>query len=169
MGGSPHPISNRVAAAVHTAYMYQKKQEPAPADCLQSNMFEVFDKEKGAWATIAAITDMALGGDDVRIQRSEVARWLGAIGLQSKYVFKREAKPQATAELLDKPFSTRERDTLLTIIAVLCKEAKVDYTKHSKAAGFIQSTAATMGVAIGETTIENHLKKIPDALATRMK
>ena len=68
-----------------------------------------------------------------------------------------------------KPLMTRERETLLTIIAVLCKEAKLDYTKHAKTAGFIQSTAAIMGVAIGETTIENHLKKIPDALATRMK
>ena len=72
-------------------------------------------------------------------------------------------------ELLDKPLTTRERDTLLTIIAALCKEAKLDYTKHSKTAGLIQSTAATMGLSIGETTIEGHLKKIPDALATRMK
>ena len=68
-----------------------------------------------------------------------------------------------------KPLTTRERDTLLTIIAALCKEAKLDYTKHSKTAGLIQSTAATMGLSIGETTIEGHLKKIPDALATRMK
>ena len=64
---------------------------------------------------------------------------------------------------------TRERDTLLTIIAVLCREAKLDYTTASKTAALIQSTAATMGVSIGETTIEGHLKKIPDALGTRTK
>mgnify|MGYP003340231686 CR=1 FL=1 len=29
--------------------------------------------------------------------------------------------------------------------------------------------AAKMGVSIGESTIESHLKKIPDALETRMK
>ena len=69
----------------------------------------------------------------------------------------------------EKPLGTRERDTLLTIIAALCKEAKIDYLKPAKAAGFIQSTAALMQVSIGETTIEGHLKKIPDALATRMK
>ena len=69
----------------------------------------------------------------------------------------------------EKPLSNRERDTLLTIIAALCKEAKIPYDKPAKAAGMIQSTAATMGVSIGETTIEVHLKKIPDALATRMK
>ena len=57
----------------------------------------------------------------------------------------------------------------MTIIAVLCKEAKLDYAKAAKTAGLIQSTAAGMGLSIGETTIEGHLKKIPNALATRMK
>jgi len=69
----------------------------------------------------------------------------------------------------DLPLKERERDTLLTIIAALCKEAKIPYDKPAKAAGLIKSTAATMGASIGETTIEGHLKKIPDALATRMK
>jgi hypothetical protein len=68
-----------------------------------------------------------------------------------------------------RPLLTTERNTLLTIIAVLCKEAKLDYKTASKTAGFVASTAARMGVSIGETTIENHLKKIPDALETRMK
>ena len=69
----------------------------------------------------------------------------------------------------DKPLGNRERDTLLTIIAVLCKEAKLEYAKAAKTAGLIQSTAAGMGLSIGETTIEVHLKKIPNAIATRMK
>lgn len=69
----------------------------------------------------------------------------------------------------DKPLSTRERDTLLSIIAVLCSDAGHDYTKHAKTAVALQSTAARIGISIGETTIENHLKKIPDALGSRMK
>ena len=76
------------------------------------------------------------------------------------------ANPATSTE---KPIGTTERNTLLTIIAALCKEAKLDHTKHAKTAGLIQSTAASMGLSIGETTIEGHLKKIPDALATRMK
>ena len=164
--GVPSPIGKRVMDAVGAAYICQRQQKPIPADCLQSSMHEVMHQERGVLATIA---DMALGGDDIVVQRGEVARWLDAIGLKSKYVFKREAKAQAADELIDKPLSTRERDTLLTIIAALCKEAKIDYTKPAKAAGMIQSTAALMQVSIGETTIENHLKKIPDALATRMK
>ena len=69
----------------------------------------------------------------------------------------------------EKPLGTTERNTLLTIIAALCKEAKLNHIKHSKTAGLIQSTAAGMGLSIGETTIEGHLKKIPEARATRMK
>lgn len=69
----------------------------------------------------------------------------------------------------EKKVATVERNTLLTIIAVLCKEAKLDFTKPAKTAGLIQDAAAQMGVSIGETTIETHLKKIPDALATRTK
>ena len=73
------------------------------------------------------------------------------------------------AESVEKPVSTRERNTLLIIIAVLCKEAKLDYTKPAKTAGLIQGAAAGMGVSIGESTIEGHLKKIPDALGSRTR
>lgn len=164
--GIPSPIRKRVMDAAFAAFQCQKKQEPVPTDCLKSNMLKIFDEKKGFLATIA---DMALGGDDVVVQRDEVARWLNAIGLQSKYAFEREAKAQGADELINAPLLTRERHTLLTIIAALCNEARIPYDKPAKAAGMIQSTAATMGISIGETTIEGHLKKIPDALATRMK
>lgn len=76
---------------------------------------------------------------------------------------------QSESKNTEKPLSNRERDTLLTIIAALCKDAGYDHAKAAKTAGLIQSTAAGMGLSIGETTIEGHLKKIPNALATRMK
>lgn len=69
----------------------------------------------------------------------------------------------------DKPLSNRERNTLLTIIAALCKEAKIDYRSASKAANLIQDIAASLGASIGESTIEGHLKKIPNAVESRMK
>lgn len=77
-----------------------------------------------------------------------------------------EAKTVVTME---NPLSTKERNTLLAIIAALCKEAKLDYKTAAKTAGLIQSTATAMGVSIGETTIENHLKKIPGALGARTR
>ena len=120
--------------------------------------------------------------------RAELARWLKVIGLKSKYQFERQepeaSQPtqqegqdsgtdnsalQAAAMPVEKALGTRERDTLLAIIAALCHEAKIDYKKPAKAANLIVSAAASMGVSIGETTIEGHLKKIPDALRTRVK
>lgn len=65
--------------------------------------------------------------------------------------------------------STKERRTLLCIIGVLCKEAKIDPAKAAKAAGLLASTAASMGIQLGETTIEGHLKKVPEALEARTK
>jgi len=96
----------------------------------------------------------SLGADCMRVVRtSEI------LALQSRL----------NGSPLEKPLANRERDTLLAIIATLCKDAGYDYKKPAKTAGIIQSSAAEMGVAIGETTIEGHLKKIPEALEVRMK
>lgn len=67
------------------------------------------------------------------------------------------------------PLSTRERNTLLSIIAVLCKEAKIDYVRCAKSAFIIKDLTAAMGLSIGESTIESHLKRIPEALEARTK
>ena len=69
----------------------------------------------------------------------------------------------------EKPLATKERNTLLAIIAALCKEAKIDYTKPSKAAEILLGMADEMGLSISKRGIEEHLKKIPDSLASRMK
>ena len=76
---------------------------------------------------------------------------------------------EKTAAKQEKPLTTRERNTLLAIIAALCNEAKIDHTKPSKAADYILSTADKMGLSISKRGIEEHLKKIPDMLASRMK
>lgn len=67
------------------------------------------------------------------------------------------------------PLSTRERNTLLSIVAALCKEAKIDYSRPAKAAALVKDLTAEMGLSIGESTIESHLKRVPDALGARMK
>lgn len=95
-----------------------------------------------------------LGADCTRVVRvSEI------MALQSKL----------DGSALNKTLSTRERNTLLVLIGVLCKEVRLDYTKWAKTAGLIESMAARLGVSIGESTIEAHLKKIADAMETRMK
>lgn len=70
---------------------------------------------------------------------------------------------------MDKPLSNRERDTLLVIIASLAKEADIPINKTAKAASLISNLTQIIGAPVGETTIETHLKKIPQALEKRGK
>lgn len=108
-----------------------------------------------------------------RFSRAELARWIKESGLLSAYTFAQNATAQSQGKdkhaEIEKPLLKRERDTLLTIIAALCKDLGYDHTKIAKTAAMINRTSEAMGSPIGETTIEGHLKKIPDALETRMK
>lgn len=70
---------------------------------------------------------------------------------------------------IEKPLGTRERDTLLTIIAVLAKEAKLQIDQPGKTALYIEGLTNELGAPVSKRAIEDHLKKIPNALETRMK
>lgn len=76
---------------------------------------------------------------------------------------------QVVPDATERPLGTRERNILLCLLGALCKEAKIDYTKPAKAAGYVKNMVDRMGLSIGESTIEGHLKRISDALETRMK
>ena len=80
-----------------------------------------------------------------------------------------EQSVSETPDPTGKPLSTRERDTLLTIIAVLAKEAKINIDAHGKSAGYIEGLTDQLGVPVSKRAIEEHLKKIPAALRGRMK
>ena len=108
------------------------------------------------------------------ISAHDFCDWLATSGMQpSAHIqawFDESGVTQKTTSASgEKPLSTNERNTLLVMIAALCRDAKIDYLKPAQAAGKILHTAAVMGLQIGETTIETHLKKIPDALEARMK
>ncbi|MNV91159.1 hypothetical protein D3C71_1856270 [compost metagenome] len=51
----------------------------------------------------------------------------------------------------------------------MCQEAKIDYSKHAKSARLIQGVADQMGLKIGESTIEGHLKKVAQAVEANKK
>lgn len=124
-------------------------------ETLELELYEGNKRDDSGWWNVEFDPPVAIDRNDLVILSSEIERVTAAGGVDTKPI--------------DKPLSKRERDTLLTIIAALCKDLGYDVSKPAKTAGLIQSTAAGMGVSIGETTIEGHLKKIPDALATRMK
>jgi hypothetical protein len=69
----------------------------------------------------------------------------------------------------NKPLDPRERSTLLIIIAALAKEAKINIDSPGKAALSIEGLTDSMGAHTSRRAIEDHLKNIPYALATRMK
>jgi hypothetical protein len=72
------------------------------------------------------------------------------------------------ASQADRPSGTRQRRTLLTIIAALCGEAKIDYRSRG-AAQRIRELTESLGTPIDADTIRKHLQEIPDALEARMK
>ncbi len=78
-----------------------------------------------------------------------------------------EARLSASNQKVEKPIERRERSTLLVIIAALSKLAKIDVIKHSGAAAAIESETVRMGARVAARTIEDHLKRIPDALEGR--
>ena len=67
----------------------------------------------------------------------------------------------------DKRLGTTERTSLLIIIAGLAKRAQIDVAKPSQAAKAILAEIDRLGAKVGQRTIEEHLKKIPDALERR--
>jgi hypothetical protein len=68
----------------------------------------------------------------------------------------------------EKPLSTRNRHTLLTIIAALCKQARIDYSQRG-APQRIKETCEAIGAPVSENTIASVLAEIPDALDSRAK
>ena len=87
--------------------------------------------------------------------------------LRENILLKMDLSPSGIVE--QRPIQATERNVLLTIIGVLCKEAGIDVGKHAKSAAIIKKVSEVMGVSIGETTIENKLKLVASALENRMK
>lgn len=80
-----------------------------------------------------------------------------------------EASLSETEAAQEKPLGTTERTSLLTIIAALAKAAGIDISKPSKAALSIESLTDQIKAPVAKRTIEEHLKRIPDALERRIK
>jgi len=72
------------------------------------------------------------------------------------------------AEDNERPLSTRHRNTLLTVIAALCKEAGIDYRERGTAKR-ISIAVSELGAAVSEDTIRGFLSDIPEAVESRSK
>lgn len=68
----------------------------------------------------------------------------------------------------EKPLSTTERNTLLTVIAALCNYSDIDI-KARGVAGTVAKLTEDIGAAVTDDTIRDIFRKIPDALEGRKK
>lgn len=99
------------------------------------------------------------------ISKNHEIPWL-AYAIDKGYYKPNEEKPKQKA---DKPLLLRERNTLLVIIAALAKEAKIDLSKPAKAGENIAHLTELIGAPVDHSTIEQKIKQIADALASRAK
>lgn len=68
----------------------------------------------------------------------------------------------------EKPLTSKERNSLLVIIASLCKEVNIDYNQRG-VAGAIQRLTEELGSPITDDTIRSVLKQISEAVENRSK
>lgn len=101
------------------------------------------------------------------VRVAELQRFLSTFAQASEAAMPPAAKSGAKPN--DGSLATRERNNLLCIIGALCKAAKVDHTKASKAAAVLAGFATEMGMNLAESTIEEHLKKVAEAVGARTK
>lgn len=73
-----------------------------------------------------------------------------------------------SADVADRPLSTRQRHTWLTVIAALCKEAGID-PKGRGATKQVVIAVDELGAKISEDTVRKILDEIPEAVESRSK
>ncbi|MHB1093405.1 hypothetical protein [Thiobacillus sp.] len=110
------------------------------------------------------------GNDEEKLfSRGNLNDWFVVKNYRPAYAFLPSNDHPQQPAIREKPLTTKERTSLLTVIALLTEEARIDISKPSKAAATILKLAETQGINIAQRTIEEYLKKIPDALEKRGK
>lgn len=79
-----------------------------------------------------------------------------------------EGQQNGAPEKIDKLVTTTERNTLLVIIAALCKKTDID-PQNRTTASLIARLTDDIDASVTDETIRKHLAKIPDALGARIK
>lgn len=92
----------------------------------------------------------------------------GVIVVRTEALREFENNSNGDPDSAEKPLSTTERKTLLTIVATLCDYSAIDHQGRG-AASQIAKLTEEIGAAVSDDTVRRWLKAIPDALATRMK
>jgi len=163
-------VENRRSRAAGYDYKNDPNHEPA-------TYFELiaFSEELKVWiatarkesndAKVVALLDVA----DRMEKILDVDRERVGLEIQELRAMKQAEKDNSRESTkADKPVSTREKRTLLTIIAALCGNARIDYTARGASQRIKEATEA-IGAPIDDGTIAKVISAIPDALETRTK
>jgi hypothetical protein len=76
---------------------------------------------------------------------------------------------EPSSDPIERPLGQRERANLLAIIAALAEHAGIDVSKPSKAGLTIENLTIAKGARVAGRTVEDYLKRIPDALERKGK
>lgn len=103
--------------------------------------------------------------DDQKFSRMELHRWISDNSFPSLYQF--SATPPKI-DLSESPLSTTERNSLLIIIAALCRTAGIDHQSKGVAPKIVAMVDRLgAGLSIDPKTVSKALKQIPEAVAAR--
>jgi hypothetical protein len=95
--------------------------------------------------------------------------WRGIVGQnKSSNTSERESHDTSRSDHRRTPQETRHRNTLLVIVAALCKAAKVDFAAPGGARNVAALTEAA-GTVVDEDTVRKILREIPQAIERRLK
>lgn len=132
----------------------------------------LFDEiERGTHSAINADTFRALQADRdaLRARIANAEDWAKTMISEKKELQAQNSFLNAQIKNLD-PLETRERHTLLTIIAALVTRGlKLPINEPGKTARYIEGLTDELGAHVSKRAIEDHLKKIPNGLESRMK
>jgi len=117
------------------------------------------------------ITSMQLGGGlGTKITVTSFARWASSLGWIIPDELRELGANVERAPLVpptpDAPLKTKERDTLLILIAALCRHGGIDWNQRGIASA-IELLTEQLGARVNDDTIRDVLKDISEALRRR--
>lgn len=128
----------------------------------------VSTKEMELWEVIVGDTS-ASAEPDASEEEHAAAERISQLRLEVRrtafrlYIYGKDSN-QRDGNTKEKVLATRERTSLLAIIAALASEADIDIKSPSKSAQTIENITQRLGSRVAARTIEEHLKRVPDAL-----
>jgi len=137
----------------------------APLNLLES---AVRDRLIGYYREMDALTHALAKGEIDAMELYPIEWWIEFWRVREVAVMKPAAELNDRLPAPARSLRTVERDTLLVIIAALCKHSKINLKAHGTAA-MIARLTEDLGAAVSHETVRKTLEKIQEAVEFRSK